>query len=298
MSRVLRIEHTLVLVCALALSGLVMPSLEGCAKQEATAHVGHFATPEDGMEAFVKALREHDREELRNILGPEADSLLESGDEIQAARERETFLHAFDQQHALVASGPDAMTLEVGPERWPLPIPIVKRDGGWQFDAAGGADELVLRRIGRNELAAIDVCYGVVAAQLEYAADNGRYAAKVISDPGKRNGLYWETTAGEATSPAGPLLALAATEGYEIGKKPTPYHGYYYRSLPASAKDSEGKGFAFVAYPAEYGASGVMTFLVNQDGVVYQADLGEDTAARAQALDGFSIDATWSPAEI
>lgn len=282
--------------CAASIVAAVI-ALSGCAKQEAAARADHFATPEAGVEAFVNALRAHDRAALRVMLGPEADALLESGDEVQSARERETFLHAFDQQHVLVGNGPEMMTLEVGLERWPLPIPIVKRDGSWRFDAAGGADELVLRRIGRNELAAIDVCYGVVAAQLEYAAKNGVYAAKVLSDPGQRNGLYWETRAGEASSPAGPLLALAATEGYEIGKKPTPYHGYYYRSLPAAAGDKAGEGFAFVAYPAEYGASGVMTFLVNQDGVVYQADLGEDTAARARALAGFEIDEAWSPAE-
>ncbi len=272
-------------------------ALSACAKQEPVAQMGRFKTPEAAVDAFVNALRRHDRAALREILGPEADALLESGDEVQSTRERETFLHAFDQQHELVGASPDARRLEVGLERWPLPIPIVNRDGSWQFDAAGGADELVLRRIGRNELAAIDVCYGVVAAQLEYVANNGRYADKVISDLGKRNGLYWEARPGEATSPAGPLLALAAAEGYDIGRKPTPYHGYYYRSLPASAKDSAGKGFAFVAYPAEYGASGVMTFFVNQEGEVYQADLGEDTEARALALVGFSIDEAWSPAE-
>lgn len=279
--------------CALAF----VLAMVGCAKQEPAAQMGRFATPEAGVEAFVKALREHDRAALRGILGPESDELLNPGDDVQAARERDAFLHAFDQQHDLVSNQPDVMTLEVGPGRWPLPIPIVKRDGSWQFDAAGGADELVMRRIGRNELAAIDVCYGVVAAQLEYEAKNGAYAAKVLSDPGKRNGLYWETKQGEATSPAGPLLALAAAEGYDIGKKPTPYHGYYYRSLPATAKDAAGKGFAFVAYPAEYGASGVMTFLVNQDGVVYQADLGEQTETRARALTGFSVDDAWAPAE-
>ncbi len=279
-----------VLVCAAL-------AICGCAKQDSPAPAGRYATPEAGVEAFVNALRRHDRAELRDILGPEADALLRSGDEVQSARERETFLDAFDQHHELVSTRPDVLTLEVGAERWPLPIPLVKRDGSWQFDAAGGAEELVLRRIGRNELAAIDVCHGVVAAQLEYAAKNGAYASKVLSDPGKRDGLYWETRPGEALSPAGPLLALAAAEGYELGKNPTPYHGYYYRSLPASPTDSAGKGFAFVAYPADYGASGVMTFLVNHDGVVYQADLGEDTEARARALTGYSIDEAWARAE-
>ncbi len=285
------------LVCAWVVTGAMALILGGCAKKDTATQAGRFATPEAAVDAFVNALRQHDRAGLRDLLGPEADALLESGDEVQAARERETFLHAFDQRHELVNTAPDALTLEVGLERWPLPIPLVKREDGWQFDAAGGADELVLRRIGRNELAAIDVCYGVVAAQLEYAAKNGAYAAKVISDPGKHNGLYWETRDGEAPSPAGPLLALAAAEGYEVDKKPAPYHGYYYRSLLAAAQDKAGKGFAFVAYPAEYGASGVMTFLVNDAGVVYQADLGEDTATRARALTGFAVDDTWSPAE-
>ena len=144
-----------------------------------------------------------------------------------------------------------------------------------------GIDELVMRRIGRNELAAIDVCYGVVAAQLEYAAQNGAYAAKVLSDPGKRNGLYWETKQGE-THIARRSAARARGGGRLRGrcKGPKPYHGYYYRSLPAASKDDARKGFALVAYPAEYGVSGVMTFLVNQDGVVLQKDLGEDTATR------------------
>lgn len=284
------------LIAALLVAAFI-PSFSGCAKQQ-PVETGRFATPEAGVEAFVAALRQHDRTKLRGILGPEADALLNAGDEVQAAREREAFLLAFDQHHDLVSTQPDIMTLEVGAGRWPLPIPIVRRDGSWQFDAAGGADELVLRRIGRNELAAIDVCHGVVAAQMEYAAQNGAYATKVLSDPGKRNGLYWETKQGEATSPAGPLLALAAAEGYNVESgKPTPYHGYYYRALPAGSGETARKGYALVAYPAEYGASGVMTFFVNQDGVVYQADLGEDTAAKARALTGYSVDEAWSPAE-
>ncbi len=283
-----RVAASIFAICALAFGG--------CAKQQ-PAQMGRFDTPEAAVQAFVKALRADDRAALRGILGPEADALLDPGDEVQAAREREAFLHAFDQHHELVATQPDQMTLEVGAVNWPLPIPLVRRDDRWQFDAARGVEELVLRRIGRNELAAIDVCHGVVAAQLEYEAENGAYATKVLSDPGKHNGLYWETAEGAETSPAGPLLALAAAEGYEVGKKSTPYHGYYYRSIPAASGDDARKGYALVAYPAEYGTSGVMTFLVNQDGVVYQSDLGEDSAAKARALRGFSIGAEWLPAD-
>jgi len=286
---------------ATVLLATVFLTLEGCAKQQPVVE-GHFATPEAGVEAFVTALRANDRAKLRAILGPESDALLNSGDEVQARKEREVFLIAYDRQHELVSTQPDIMTLEVGYARWPLPIPIVRRDGSWQFDSAGGVDELVMRRIGRNELAAIDVCYGVVAAQLEYAAKNGAYAAKVLSDPGKRNGLYWETKKGETTSPAGPLLALAVAEGYggegkADGKGPKAYHGYYYRALPPASKEDARKGFALVAYPAEYGVSGVMTFLVNQDGVVLQKDLGEDTAAKVRSLAGFAVDDAWAPAD-
>lgn len=288
--------NTLRTVRLLAAPLLASMILGGCAKQEPVA-TGQFATPEAGIEAFVNALRENDRAKLNVILGPESDVLLKAGDEVQASNERKAFLGAYDLHHELVSTQPDTMTLEVGAARWPLPIPIVHRDGSWQFDAASGIDELIMRRIGRNELAAIDVCYGVVAAQFEYAAQNGAFAAKVMSDPGKRNGLYWETKQGEATSPAGPLLALAAAEGYEVGKGPKAYHGYYYRSLPPASKDDKRKGFALIAYPAEYGVSGVMTFLVNQDGVVFQRDLGEDTATKARSLTGYSVDDAWAPAD-
>jgi hypothetical protein len=193
-----------------------------------------------------------------------------------------------------------------------MPIPIVKRDGKWAFDGEAGIDELIYRRVGANELGAIDTCRGLVAAQIEYASEGrdgdppGIYALKLLSDEGLHNGLYWPTAEGEPPSPAGPFVAGAAGEGYRRGAGATePYHGYYYRLLYAQGPNANGgareyfkdglltEGFAIIAWPADYGASGVMTFIVNQDGVVFQKDLGEDTATAVQAIQAFDPDSSW-----
>jgi hypothetical protein len=207
--------------------------------------------------------------------------------------------------------------LQIGAEEWPFPIPIVKRGEKWSFDTGKGKEELINRRIGRNELNTIQTCLAYVDAQREYVVKDRdgdglfEYAQKLRSDPGKKNGLYWEAKTSEGQSPLGPLFAAAQEKGYSkaAGGKPVPYHGYYYRILTAQGKSApDGAydylvrgnmigGFALVAYPAKYGASGIMTFIVNHDGVVYQKDLGKKTEKAAQAMKVFNPDSTWKKVE-
>jgi DUF2950 family protein len=208
----------------------------------------------------------------------------------------------------------DDVVLQAGPDNWPLPIPLVRKAGRWQFDGAAGAHELVLRRIGANELHTIDVMRGFVEAQRDYAATShdgapaGIYAQRLRSQPGKQDGLYWNVHEGEPPSPAGPMLAAAAVEGYSVKEGANqPYHGYLYRMLFAQGPHANGgaqdyrvngrlvSGFGLIAWPVEYGTSGVMTFIVNQDGVVWQRDLGVDTARFAQAIRDVNPDRAWTP---
>jgi hypothetical protein len=272
-----------------------------------------FDSPQAAVDAFVTALQKNDQAEIGRLLGPGIEGLLSSGDPVQDQADRERFLAAYAQKHSLQADGDATQVLIVGDNDWPFPIPVVQHDGQWHLDGNAGADELVYRRIGRNELGAIAVSRGFVAAQNEYASQGhdgdpaGIYALKLISDEGTQNGLYWPVAEGEPPSPAGPFVARAAAEGYRRGESgPTPYHGYYYRMLyaqgpnaPGGAKDyfKDGvltEGYALIAWPAEYGVSGVQTFIVNQDGTVYQKDLGEDTATAADAILLFDPDASWT----
>jgi hypothetical protein len=221
-------------------------------------------------------------------------------------------VQAYEEAHTLVQSGDTKVMLQVGKDEWPFPIPLVKGSTSWRFDSKEGKEELLNRNIGRNELDVIQVCLAYVDAQREYYMRNPQgdallqYASKFLSTQGKRDGLYWETTADEPPSPFGPLVARARGEGYKhAGRKPTPYHGYYYKMLtrqgpnaPDGAYDYvvRGKmigGFAMVAYPAQYGSSGIMTFIVNHDGVVYEKDLGPNTTALAQSMTKFDPDETW-----
>ena len=222
------------------------------------------------------------------------------------------FVAAYDAKHALVGSG-DKLTLTIGPDDYPFPFPLVKTGDRWRFDTAAGKDELLKRRIGSNELETINVLQAIVDAQREYAALNPtgakvpQYATKIASSPGKRDGLYWPVKAGEAQSPLGGLVASAAAEGYAKGKGgPTPFHGYYYRLLKGQTANTKSGaidyvvrgraigGFAVIAYPAKYGNSGVMSFMVNHDGTVYQADLGPSTAAKASAMQRFDPGGGWT----
>jgi hypothetical protein len=281
------------------------------------SEVKTFATYRAAATAFMTAVRANDEDALKEILGPREHELLSSGDATQDNNARLKFLERYDQAHALVRKTPDQVVLTVGPSAWPVPFPIVRVDGAWHFDATKGAQEMAYRRIGHNELDAIRVCQALYAAQRQYAADShdgvpaGTYAQRFRSEPGTQNGLYWEVNEGQSQSPTGSLVAEAASEGYGSTKqdgKPTPFHGYLYRILkaqgpqaPGGAKDYvlDGRmtgGFAFVAYPAEYGSSGVMTFLVGPRGVVYQKDLGETTEEAAKGIAAFDPDRTWKVA--
>ncbi len=278
-------------VITLAIAGTAICA--GCAKDGGGGTVrSSFETPAAAAQDFAEAVRKGDKARMSAMLGPESAPLLNPGDTVQGGNERKSFVQAYDSLRVLVPAGPDAYILEVGGGRWPLPLPIVKNGDSWKFDTQTGVREMVLRRIGRNELAVLGVMKGVVAAQQEYSAKFGTFATKLRSEPGKQDGLYWETNAGEPESPAGPLLAWAEAQGYTPGgAQPAPYRGYYYRRL--NVKDPK-KEFAILAYPAEYGASGIMTFVVSQDGTIYRKNLGVDTEKAQQEIQGFAPDDTWT----
>ncbi len=274
-----------------------------------------FDSPKAAVEALVAALKANDERRLAALFGPESGKLIGSGDPTADQAERARFVAAFEETHKVEMQGDTKAVLSVGQDDWPLPVPIVKRGDTWRFDARKGQDEILNRRIGKNELSAIQVLLAVVDAQREYSSEdrngNGRleYARRFFSEKGKKDGLYWARQSGEPESPLGPLAATASREGYkrESGK-PTPYHGYYYKILTAQGKDApdgaysylaQGHmigGFAVIAWPAKYGSSGVMTFLVNQDGVVYEKNLGPNTATEAAKLKTFNPDKTWKKA--
>jgi len=277
-----------------------------------------FASPGEAVQALVEAVRVGDMDALAAILGPEGRQLISSGDAVADKQERERFVRAYEQSNTLQRPTETKAVLVIGKDEWLLPIPVVKEGDAWRFDTAAGKEEIVNRRIGRNELSAMQVCLAYVDAQREYArvAREGdgvlAYAMKFRSDEGKQNGLYWPTKEGEASSPLGVLVANARAEGYSrkaSGGTPTPYHGYFYRILTAQGPDAPGGaydyvvngkmigGFALVAYPAQYGVSGVMTFSVNHEGVVYEKDLGTDTEKIALAMQIYNPDHTWKKAE-
>jgi len=294
--------RTIVSLVAFALLGA------GCAGKK--DEVAGFATAEDAAKALVAAFQADDLAAAAKLLGPGSEELLSSGDAVADKADRADFLADYAAKNSIAVEGGKA-ALVVGPNDWSLPIPIVKRDGKWVFDGEAGVDELIYRRVGENELGAIDVMYGFVNAQFAYASEGhdgdpaGIYALKLISDEGMHNGLYWPTVEGETPSPAGPFVASAAAEGYAAAGR-TPYHGYYYRMLYAQGPNANGEareyfkdgllteGFAGIAWPADYGSSGVMTFIVNADGVVFQKDLGEDTATLAEGIKSFDPDSSWT----
>jgi hypothetical protein len=290
-----------------------MAALLGCAAlaspvSAAEAPQKTFATPEAAVDALVAAARTDRTGELVKVLGSEGRKLVSSGDAVADKQGRQRFVAVFGQKHEIEKADDDKATLIVGNEEWPFPIPIVRVGAVWRFDTRAGEQEILRRRIGRNELGTIEVCRAYVDAQREYALKdrNGdgllEYAQKFISSKGKQDGLFWETKPGELESPMGPLVARARAEGYER----QPYHGYYFKILKAQGKNAPGGaysymahgrmigGFALVAYPAEWGNSGIMTFVVNQDGVVYQRNLGPDTPAIARRMASFDPDASWT----
>jgi hypothetical protein len=271
-----------------------------------------FPSPEAGVQALIDATKSNDTKTMLTILGPEAQSFINTGDPVSDRASRARFVQAYEEVHTLVPLGDTQVVLQVGKDAWPFPIPLVKGSTNWRFDSKAGKEEILNRRIGRNELDVIQVCLAYVDAQREYYMRNPQrvallqYASKFMSTKGKRDGLYWETTAAEPPSPLGPLLVRARSEGYNPkAGKPTPYHGYYYKMLTGQGPKAPGGaydyvvrgqmvgGFAMVAYPAKYGSSGIMTFIVNHDGVVYQKDLGPRTAALAKSMTKFNPDETW-----
>jgi hypothetical protein len=272
----------------------------------------HFASPEDAVAAFVAAVRADNPKALLAVLGPDGKRVAESGDTVADREGRERFAASYDEKHQIVKSSDTQAILETGKDDWPMPIPIVKDASGWRFDTKAGEKEILARRIGRNELDTIQTMLAIVDAQREYyELDPDKsgllhYAEYFLSRRNLRNGLYYPTKEGEPESPLGDLIAEARAEGYtEAQGKPTPYHGYHYRMLTAQGPHAQGGaysylakgklmgGFAALAYPATWGASGVMTFVVNQDGVVYEKDLGPNTAAIAKAMTKFDPDDTW-----
>ena len=276
-----------------------------------------FATPEQAVKAFAAAIESNDQKELLSIFGTAGKELVSSGDPVRDKQRRETFIADYNRKNKLAPEG-SRMILSVGEKDWPFPIPLVKQGEQWFFDTKAGKEEILNRRIGENELSTVQTLLAVVDAQREYAMkdrDNDgirEYAEKFGSDPGQKNGLYWPTQPGETQSPLGELVADARAEGYRrSGTKqgPIPFHGYYFRILTRQGKQASGGafdyvvkknmvgGFAVVAYPAAYGASGVMTFVVNHEGVVYEKDLGKSTAAAAKAMTSFDTDKTWKKVE-
>ena len=277
-----------------------------------------FASPEDAVKALVDALKINDTKELRAIFGPGSESLVSSGDRVRDKAGSERFIKLFEEKNSLEKQGDETAILHVGSDDFPFPIPVVKKGSTWQFDTKAGKEEVINRRIGRNELNVIDSLHAFVDAQREYASKDRdgdgamAFAQKFWSSEGKHDGLYWEAKEGEGDSPLGPFVAKASAMGY--GKKgtiekPLPFHGYYFKILKAQGKNATGGaydyvvkgkmllGFAFLAYPANYGSSGIMSFIVNQEGVVYQKDLGKNTANVAKAMKKYDPDKTWTKAE-
>jgi len=296
------------IVAMLALVGTPLASFAAEAKQEM------FSTPEEAVDALIAASRSGNQPELLKILGPRGGKLISSGDPVADKEGRDKFLTAYDTAHKLVGDSDDKKELVVGDKEWPLPVPLVRHGGKWRFDTAVGEQEILDRRVGRNELNVIEVCREYVAAQEEYADQyrlkNGKpeYAQRFLSHEGKRDGLYWPIKENEKESPFGPLIATAEAEGYDkkAGNiKHEPYHGYYYKILAAQSKNASGGavnyisdghmtgGFALLAFPAKYGDSGIMTFIVNQNGIIREKDLGANTAKIAPGIKLYDPDESW-----
>jgi Protein of unknown function (DUF2950) len=271
-----------------------------------------FSSPEAASKALVAAAQGNDEKAMLDILGPEGKRIVSSGDDTEDAGNRANFVQRYQEMHRLVREPDGTTTLYIGPENWPVPIPLAKSGDVWYFDTEAGKKEILYRRVGRNEMSTMKVCQELVAAEKEYySTQRNEYAQKFFSDEGKQNGLYWKAADSEPQSPIGPLVASAVNEGYTRTQDggPTPYRGYYFHILtrqggtaPGGAKGFivNGKmteGFAFVAYPAEYRSSGVMTFIVGQDGVVYQKDLGKKTDVLAKAMKEYNPNSSWQKVE-
>lgn len=302
---------------ALILVGLLFFTGVAFAQQRTQIQVV-FKSPEEAMKMLFEVVQADDLQKEMNIFGPEGENIISSGDEVADKLNHAKFMKSYKEKVAFVKDG-GRVSVILGKDNWPMAIPIVKKEDGWVFDTKAGLQELLKRRIGRNELMAIKTVQAYVQAQREYASVGRtldgimQYAQKFCSTPGKRDGLYWETAGGEASSPLGLLFAAAADEGYKSGQMcfiiPIPYHGYIYKILTAQGEDAPGgaynyvinghmvAGFALMAWPSEYGVSGIMTFIANQNDVVYEKDLGPNTGGIAKAIRVYNPDQSWSRAE-
>jgi hypothetical protein len=278
-----------------------------------------FASPEEAVTAFITALRDHNEADLRAVLGPDADRVIDSGDRYADQELQNRFVALYDEKHAINKATAGHAELDVGPDDWPLPIPIVEANGHWTFDTKAGAQTIVDRRIGRNELSAIRTLLACADAQHDYfdrakqATGTGVYATRLLSTPGHQDGLYWPVAEGETESPLGPLVDAAQDAGYPgdlAHGKQIPYEGYYFRILKAQGANGDGGaksyiqsgrmtgGFALIAWPAVFASSGIMTFIVGPDGDVYQKDLGLETGRIASAVTTFDPDLGWSRVDL
>lgn len=272
-----------------------------------------FSSPEAASDALLAATQSNDEKALLEILGPDGKQIVSSGDDAEDALNRTNFVEKFREMHRLVKEPDSTVTLYIGAHNWPTPIPIVSNGSSWYFNTDAAKSEILARRIGRNEMSAIRVCQELVAAQKEYrSAQKSEYAAKIFSDKGQNNGLYWEVPEGGPQSPIGPLVAWAVAEenARSRGEAPVPFRGYYFEILNRQGKNAPGgaksyitsgkmsAGFAFVAYPAEYRSSGVMTFIVGEDGVVFENDLGRKTESLAKSIKEFNPTPAWQKTDL
>jgi hypothetical protein len=272
-----------------------------------------YPTPEDAAAALAAAVKSGPNSAIMKVLGNAAEDIVSSGDEVADAGTRQRFTSMYDSKHLIKAEGNKKATLMLGPDDFPFPIPLVNTKTGWEFDTDEGRIEVLYRRIGRNELDSIQTCLAFVDAENDYAdkdrgEGDGVYAQRIISSPGKKDGLFWRDDADP--SPLGELMAQASAEGYKAGEGPAPYHGYYFRILKGQGPDAPGGalnyvvkdkmigGFALIGWPAEYGNSGVMSFLVNHAGIVYQKDLGTRTESIASRTTLFDPDRTWKKVDV
>ncbi len=301
----------LILSVALAAASALSPVGAAAADQRT------FSSPEQAAEALAAAWRSGDKSELLAIFGPAANKLVSSGDPVAEKEARERLASSYDEAHRLEAEGAERTIIVLGKDAWPYPIPLVKQGASWRFDVKAGAEQIIDRRIGRNELNAIEVCRTYVEAQREYAGKDRlgdglyEYAQRIASSEGKHDGLYWQTSEGGEESPLGPLVVAAEVQGYRAASAEgrAPFHGYFYRILTRQGQNAPGGardylvnghltgGFALVAFPATYGDSGVMTFIVNQDGVVFEKNLGPDTVDVAGHITEYNPDITWNIAQ-
>jgi hypothetical protein len=272
-----------------------------------------FPSPEAASDALLAATQSNDEKVLLEILGPDAKQIVSSGDDAEDALNRANFVEKFREMHRLVKEPDGTVTLYIGAHNWPTPIPIVSNGNSWYFNTDAAKSEILARRIGRNEMSAIRVCQELVAAQKEYrSSQKSEYAAKIFSDKGQNNGLYWEVPEGGPQSPIGPLVAWAVAEenARSRGEAPVPFRGYYFEILTRQGKNAPGGaksyitsgkmsgGFAFVAYPAEYRSSGVMTFIVGEDGIVFENDLGKKSESLAKSIREFNPTPAWQKADL